>query len=66
MIAPDHCLFCSATRGLRTFSIAFGMGGDDFAFCAACLKSMTAEQFWRKLFARRKLKYPPQLVITEP
>ena len=47
------CLFCGQTDEERlhapNIGIAFGMAGDDYSFCADCLKGMTAYEFWDRL-----------------
>jgi len=56
------CHFCGSKKiRLPRIGIGFGMSGCEYDFCYQCLKNMTADQFWRKLFKEDGLKYPPKL-----
>lgn len=57
------CFFCEADKDLiiPEIGIAFGMAGNNYAFCKNCLKSMTAEEFWKKLFKELEYAWPPKL-----
>jgi len=61
---PDGtCAFCqSEDVFIPRVGIAFGMGGYDYSFCQRCIASMTADEFWRRLFAMNDYTYPPKLV----
>jgi hypothetical protein len=65
MNEQEACLFCGSRRALRKVGIAIGMGGEDYAFCASCLKKMTADEFLRHIHERRGYVYPPRYK-TEP
>jgi len=38
------------------------MAGDDYNFCSDCLKDMSADEFWKKMFEKQNLLYPPKLI----
>ena len=62
----ENCHFCGLkTSYLPAVGISLSMGGDDYAFCRKCLRSMTADQFWRKIFKERDYCYPPNLKSQE-
>jgi hypothetical protein len=42
--------------------IAFSMSGDDYSFCYKCLKAMTANLFWKKMFEEKGYVYPVKVV----
>ncbi len=57
-----HCHFCGSTDiRLEEIGIALGMGGDDYSFCQRCLESMTAQEFWKKIFKSLGAEYPPAI-----
>jgi len=58
----NQCYFCGTDK-LRVphVGIGFGMYGFNYSFCYKCLKSMTADQFWRKIFKENDIHYPPKL-----
>jgi hypothetical protein len=57
-----QCEFCGTciTKNLsvQSIGIAFGMAGFDYSFCAKCLHSMSAYQFWKKIAHLRDYKFP--------
>ena len=56
------CAFCENEGDyLPLIGISFGMMGMDFSFCEECIKNMSADEFWEKIFKYRDLKYPPIL-----
>ncbi|MFH1219037.1 MAG: hypothetical protein V1694_01110 [Candidatus Eisenbacteria bacterium] len=55
---PEECHFCASDD---VFLPVVELSGNDYAFCRKCLKSMTAEQFWRKLFESLGNTWPPKL-----
>jgi hypothetical protein len=49
--APVRCHFCGSKDVLlKGIGIAIDMGGDDYAFCAGCLRCNSACKFWYNLF----------------
>jgi hypothetical protein len=57
-----YCLFCGSTDiSVPKVGIAFGMAGDDYSFCRKCLESMTAFEFWARMFMHLGYKWPPKL-----
>lgn len=57
------CFFCETDKDIiiPKVGIALGILGNDYAFCKNCLKSMTAEEFWKKFFEKFKYAWPPKL-----
>ena len=54
------CDFCENDGDyLPQIGIGFGMMGRDFSFCEECLKNMSADEFWEKVFDEQDLMYPP-------
>lgn len=59
---PDSCFFCGSKKiRIPQIGISFSMCGDEYNFCAECLKSMTADEFWKRMFHLHNFRYPPQL-----
>jgi len=58
-----NCFFCGSEKNMLIprIGIAIGMIGNDYAFCKNCLKNMTAENFWQKLFEELNYSWPPKL-----
>lgn len=54
------CDFCGTTLDLVVpeVGISFGMSGEDFAFCEACLSNMTAIDFWKRMVEIHGLAWP--------
>ena len=62
----ETCHFCGSTDVLvPEVGIAFGMGGEDYSFCANCLKDMSAEEFWKAMFVEHGYKWPPKLAGSD-
>jgi hypothetical protein len=57
-----NCHFCGSSKiFLPSVGIAVGMGGCDYSFCRKCLKTMTAEEFWKVFFTREGYAWPIKL-----
>jgi len=37
------------------------MHGEDFSFCEECLKSISADDFWKEISQNKNYEYPPKL-----
>lgn len=63
----DICEFCRSKENIRVpkAGIALGMGGSDYSFCEKCLTSMSADDFWQKIFELNGYDYPPILRLEE-
>jgi hypothetical protein len=61
------CDLCGRSVGLTipSVGIAFGMGGDDYAFCEKCLDSLTAMEFWKAMAKLNNLRWPLNLTIKD-
>lgn len=56
------CYFCkSLDIYIPEMGISIGMGGDDYSFCENCIKSMSADEFWREIIEKFGFEYPPIL-----
>lgn len=53
------CFFCGSTDILVP---DVGLAGNDYSFCKKCLRGMTTEEFWRKLFKELGYTWPPELL----
>ena len=61
-IEKRTCHFCGSTDVLvPQIGIAWGMSGYDYSFCKKCLKGMTAEEFWERMFKENGYNWPPKL-----
>jgi len=59
----NRCFFCNSEK-IRIYGvgISLSMAGDDYNFCSDCLKDMSADEFWKKMFEKQNLLYPPKLI----
>lgn len=58
----NHCFFCGSEKlRVTEVGISLGMSGNDYSFCFRCLKNITADKFFRKIFNEHGYKYPPKL-----
>lgn len=65
-IEMHTCQFCEKeTNYLPKVGIGLSMAGWDYTFCEECLRSMTADEFWRRIFVELNYAYPPKLINEE-
>lgn len=61
MPLPDDCFLCGSVAVdsfvLDGIGISIGMGGDDYAFCDACLEQ-SAHDFWRAFVTKNGYTWP--------
>ncbi|MCK5127959.1 MAG: HNH endonuclease [candidate division Zixibacteria bacterium] len=57
-----NCFFCeNEDIYIPQMGIATGMSGDDYSFCENCIKSLSADEFWRRIIEKLGFAYPPTL-----
>ncbi len=57
-----ECYFCeNKDIYIPNMGISTGMSGEDYSFCENCIKSLSADEFWRKVIEKFGFAYPPTL-----